>query len=244
MKDPAMLSLLRRSVGIMQRGLAALLAPAEDPRHTFADASQRQGQLLEEMRQALAETSAFRARLEERAHQLRQRSPELLAQASQAVRIGREDLARLTLQRRQMLVNEQQTLEAQIREAQQEEARLALAEQRLATQMEALQTRQTVIAARYNAAEAQVRFQEVLTGMSGELSDLGWALEEAEQSAEHLRARASALDELTEQGLLEGPGLPAADVVARQLNQLDLAQAVEEQLAALRQQVGSKNETE
>jgi phage shock protein A len=237
-----MFSFLRRSAGAMQRGLEALLAPAEDPRQTYADAGQRQRQLLEQVRQALAQTRTLRARLEGRARQLNERSPELLAQAARAVRAGRDDLARLSLQRRQMMVIEQQTLEAQVREAQQEEARLALAEHRLTAQIEALQARQTVIAARYNAAEAQVRFQEALTGVSGELADLGLALEEAEEKADLLRARASALDEFIEQGILEGPGLPNADVIARQLHQLDLAQAVEDQLAALRQQVGSPSE--
>ena len=130
-----------------------------------------------------------------------------------------------------------QTLEAQVQEVEQEEQRLTLVEQRLATHIEAFHARQEVIAARYSAAEAQVRINEQLSGVTQELADLGVALERAEQKAEYMQARASAIDQLVDAGILDVPGLPGGDAAERQLSQLDAGQAVEAQLAAMKARV-------
>lgn len=52
-----------------------------------------------------------------------------------------------------------------------------------------------------------------------------------------MQARASAIDQLVEAGILEVPGLSAGDPIARQLTQLDTVQVVEEQLAVMRRQL-------
>ena len=124
------------------------------------------------------------------------------------------------------------------REVEQEEGRLSIMEQRLAMQIEAFHAQLEVIAARYSAAEAQVRMQEVLTGISEELADLGTALQQAEEKTEHMQARASAIAQLVEAGVLEMPGLAAGDAFERQLAQLDVGTAVEDQLATLKREVG------
>jgi phage shock protein A len=94
------------------------------------------------------------------------------------------------------------------------------------------------VAARYSAAEAQVRISEALSGLSEEMADVGLALERAETKTERLQARASAIDELVESGVLEDLSLPSSDVVERELRQLGAAQKVEEELQALKRQLG------
>ena len=229
--------LLGRVTGSLKGGLNALMAPAEDPRQTFASAYQRQRDLLGQVQQALAAIATSKHRLQEKTVEVRAKLPSLEEQARRALIAGREDLARLALQRRRVAAAELHALEQQAREVEQEEQRLSLVEQRLATQIEAFHARREVIAARYSAAEAQVRLGEQLTGVSQELADLGLALERAEQKAERMQARASAIDHLVEAGILESPGLPAGDPLARQLDGLDAGQAIEDDLAALKRQV-------
>ena len=84
------------------------------------------------------------------------------------------------------------------------------------------------------AAEAQVRIQEALSQVSDDFADLGVSLEQAEQRAEQMQARALAIDDLLDLTVLELPGLPVNDAVAQQLTQVDLAQAVETQLQTLK----------
>lgn len=231
------MGLLRRFILLLKVWFKGFTAPAEDPRQTFAYAYQRQRELLLSVQQALADIGTSKQKLETKTVETREKLPRLEEQARRALISSREDLARLALQRRQVAVMELQALEDQVQEVQQEEQRLSLVEQRLAAQIEAFHARQEVIAARYSAAEVQVRITEALTGVSAELADLGNALEQAEQKTERMQARATAIDRLVEAGVLEMPGSPAGDDVARQLAHLDVSQAVEDQLAALKQQI-------
>lgn len=233
------MGLLRRFVLLLKVWLNTLLSPAEDPRQTFAYAYQRQRELLVKVQQALTDLATSKERLANKTVEVQKKLPQLEEQARRSLIANREDLARLALQRRQVAAMELKTLEAQVHEVEQEEQRLSLVEQRLSTQIEAFFARQEVIAARYSAAEAQVRVNEALGGVSQELADLGRALEKAEQTTEHMQARASALDELVEAGILETPGLTSGDAVERELAQVDVAQAVEKQLAALKSQLKS-----
>jgi phage shock protein A len=228
---------IRQLLSQLKRGLNSLLEPAEDPRQAFAYTYQRQRQLLEQVRNALTGLAVSKNHLGAKAAAVKDKLPQLERQARQALLEGREDLARLSLRWYQIAAIELQTLEQQVCDVQQEQDRLALTEQRLATQIEAFFARQEVITARYSAAEAQVRINEVLGGVSQELSDLGRALQETEQKTETMQARASAIDRLIEQGVLEAPGLSPIDTAAGAIGQFDLAQAVEERLETLKQEM-------
>lgn len=223
----------------LKSSLGSLMAPAEDPRQTFADAYTRQQASLGAIRLAAADLSAARARLDHQAESLRARLPDLEAQARRAVAIGREDLARLALRRRYVAIAELQELERQAGEIQLEEGRLTMVEQRLASQLESISARQQVVAARHSAADAELRINEALAGVSTDLSDLGLALERAEQRQEEMQAQADAIEHLLGSSLLEGAGTGALDPLQQTLDRHDMEQAIEEQLRALeRQQEG------
>jgi phage shock protein A len=183
----------------------ALMAPAEDPRQTFVSTFDKQRALLLRVRKALAEVSVAKQRLEVKAEVTREKLPQLEAMARDALHNGREDLARLRLQRRQLAQAHLQSLNHQLLEIEREEHRLSLAEQRLSDQMASFYTRQELLAARYSAAEAQVHIGEALAGVSQELADLSKAMAEAEQKSAQMQARAAAIDRLVDEGLLELP---------------------------------------
>jgi phage shock protein A len=228
---------IQRFLSQLKRGLDSLLEPAEDPRQAFAYTYQRQRQLLEQVRNALTGLAVSKNHLEAKAAAVKDKLPQLERQARQALLEGREDLARLSLRWHQIAAIELQTLEQQGRDVQQEQDRLALTEQRLATQIEAFFARQEIITARYSAAEAQVRINEALGGVSQELSDLGRALQKTEQKAETMQARASAIDRLIEEGVLEIPGMSHVDTAVDALGQFDVAQAVEDRLETLKREM-------
>src|SRR5690242_1059665 len=89
-----------------------LMEPAEDPRKTFADPWQRQQELLQRVREALLQNTHLRTRLQQRIAQLQVKIPQLQATAKQAVAVGRDDMARMALQQRQLALMELKTLEA------------------------------------------------------------------------------------------------------------------------------------
>ena len=198
-----MSKLLRRYAGALRKSFDGLLAPAVDPRQAFAGAYERQRELLGLARQALADLAITRGQLEARARALQSQLPQHEQQARRALAAGQEDLARLALRRRHVADAELRALDEHVRELQHKEQALALHEERLATQLAAFEARVKLIAASYSAADAQVRIGDAFDGVSSEMSDLGRALEQVEQQAEHLRTRASATYDSVEDELIE-----------------------------------------
>ena len=215
----------------------AALDRAEDPRETFDYAYVQQQELLRKVRQGLVEVATSKAQLEHQTRKLQEGIPRMEDQARRAVGAGREDLARIALQRRQTAVAELQDLEGQVAEVAQEQEKLAATEQALGLRIEEFKSRRSVMSARYTAAEAQVRVNEALTGVSGELAELGMALGRAEEKTERMQARAAALDALMDPGALSLP-LGGGDKVERELREIASGQAIEDQLAALKLQLG------
>lgn len=234
------MGLLRRVNLLVKASLGAVLKPAEDPRQTFAYAYQKQRALLEKVKVALVDMASAKDRLQAKTKEVQRKLPQLEEQAKRSLIADREDLARLALQRRQVAELQLRTLEQQVDEVEREENRLSVVEQRLAAQIEAFYARHEIIAARYSAAEAQVRINEALGGVSEELADLGQALEKAEQTTQYMQARALAIDELVDAGVLDVSGPQGGDKVEIQLDHTEVADAVEAQLAALKSQLDVK----
>jgi len=220
----AMSNFLNQLSKMLKSSVETLLAPADDPRETFATPQQRRELMLDRVRETLTQNAALLKRLDSRLKQAKEKLPNLEEQARTALREKREDFSRLTLQHRPLTVIEIQSIESQIRDVQQEAQRIAIIEQNVVAQIESCRTRQEMIAARYNAAEAQVMAHEAVGGVTDELSDLGAALEIAEEKAETMQARAFALDQLAEVGVL-------SDQVFAQ-DEID--RAVEEQLQKMK----------
>ena len=198
--------MLRKMLSQPKAWLGNLLAPASDPRQAFTSASpaDRQQELLSQLRTSLAVITASKVRLSARAAEADARLPELEMRARSAAAGGRLDIARVTLQRRQLAAAELVDLRRQVEELESEEQRLGLVEQRVTSAIDAFRARQEMLAARQTAAEAQIRVGEALAGVSGEIGGLGAALEEAELNAERMEARAGAIDRLIGEGSLEG----------------------------------------
>jgi phage shock protein A len=218
----------------------AALDAAEDPRETLEYAYTRQQELLRQVKQGLIDVATSRKQLEGQAAKLQARVPQLEEQARRALAAGREDLARMALQRKQTSLTELAGLETQLAEVAAEERKLTQAEAQFAMRVDAFRTRRETLGARYTAAEAQVRIHESLSGVSGEFSELGLSLDRAEEKIERMKARASAIDALIETGVLNLPG--GGDAVERELREVASAQAVEAELAALKASQPVNNE--
>jgi len=218
--------ILDRIKKTLKESTAAALAPAVDPREVNLTSHQKQRALLEQVAAAIREVIAARGRLEASAESVRAKLPELEEQARSELQAGRRNMARLALQRRQVALVELRTLETQLAEVEREEVALSMVEQRLSTQIEAFAARQEVIRARYSAAEAQVRINEAVTGVSEDFADLTAALQRAEEKTQSMQARATAIDRLVKEGDLES----VAETTTADIGGDD---EVEHQLAAL-----------
>lgn len=230
------MGILDRLKVVLARGASAVLAPAPDPRVTNLTSHQKQRALLDQVTRAGKEVSAAKLRLRATAEDVRQKLPAMEDQARRELRAGDQAMARLALQRRQVVAHELETLERQLAEVEKEESALAVIEQRLVGQIEAFAARQDVIRARYSAAEAQVRINEAMTGVSQDFAELTAALQRAEQTTEDMQARATAIDRLVQEGDIEPIGFAAGgDAIDARYQTLDADEDVERRLKALKE---------
>ena len=124
-------------------------------------------------------------------------------------------------------------MDQQVSNLELEQQKLTVAEERLSAKVQAFRNKKEIIKAQYSAAQAQVRIGAALGGISEEMGDVSLAVERAENKTEQLRARAGAIDELAEAGVLED-FTGRQDDLGRELAQLTASQNVEDELAALR----------
>jgi phage shock protein A len=189
--------------------------------------------LLRQVRQGVIEVATSRCLLEQQAQRLRDQVPWSEQQAVRALTAGREDLARVALQRKQAAQTQLTELELRVNEAAAEEEKLSQAEQKLRTNVEEFRVRRVSLGARYAAAQAQTQLMESLTGVSRDFVQLGAAIGRAEERIQRMQARAGAIDALMAGGSLMVPAA-ALDPVECELRKLSASREVEEELAQLR----------
>ena len=196
-------------MGVMKRVSTIFRAKAnkaldkmEDPRETLDYSYQSQLELLQKVRRGVADVATSRKRVEIQMHQVQQQIDKLDRQARDALSAGREDLAREALSRKSGLTTQLADLQTQYASLQGEEEKLTVASQRLQAKVDAFRVKKETIKATYTAAEATTKINEVFTGISEEMSDVGLAIQRAEDKTEQMKARAGAIDELMASGAL------------------------------------------
>lgn len=229
----------KRLTDIFRAKANTALDKAEDPRQTLDYSYQRQLELLQEVRRGVVDVASSRKRLELQLQQLSGQSDKLEGQARAALAAGREDLAREALSRRSGLQQQMEGIGEQLAQLQAEEEKLVLAQQRLQAKVEAFRTRKETIKATYTAAEAQTKINEAFAGVSEEFSDVGRAVQRAEDKTAALQARAGALDELVASGALTDVSGLTRDDITVELERLASTSQVEADLARLKGEISA-----
>ena len=120
-----------------------------------------------------------------------------------------------------------------------EQQKLEDTERRLSTKVEEFKSKKEVIKAQYSAAEAQVRIKENVTGISEEMTDVGMAMSRAEDKTEKMKAKAQALDEMIDSGVLTDYTSTSAtngngNDIEGELQKMTVKSSVDEELAKLK----------
>jgi phage shock protein A len=214
---------------------------AENPSETLDYAYQRQVENLQNVKKGIADIATAKKRLALQQQQLGEQGAKLDAQAREAMSAGREDLARAALERKQLTVQEADSLGQQIAQLESDQAKLIESEKQLETKTEQFRSKKEVIKAQYSAAEAQVQFSAAVTGVGDSMADVGMATQRALDKTETMKARAQAVDELQAAGTFEDLTAfgPAQDDVDRQLDQLGAKSAVDDELAQIKAELQS-----
>jgi phage shock protein A len=230
----ALMGVMRRVSLIFKSKANKALDRMEDPRETLDYSYQTQLELLQKVRRGVADVATSRKRLELQMNQMQQQSDKLDRQARDALSAGREDLARDALSRKAQAQSQLNDLGGQYTSLQAEEEKLTGASQRLQAKVDAFRTRKETIKATYTAAEAQTRINEAFTGISEEMSDVGLAIQRAEDKTEQMKARAGAIDELMASGALDDMVSGPRDDIQAELDRMGASHGVEQELERLK----------
>ncbi len=230
----ALMGVMKRVSTIFRAKANKALDRMEDPRETLDYSYQTQLELLQKVRRGVADVATSRKRIELQMNQVQQTSDKLDRQARDSLAAGREDLAREALTRKAGIQSQLRDLQTQYVSLQGEEEKLTAASQRLQAKVDAFRVRKETIKATYTAAEAQTRINEVFTGISEEMSDVGLAIQRAEDKTEQMKARASAIDELMASGALTDAVSGPQDDIQAELDRLGAGQGVDAELERMK----------
>ena len=228
------MGVLSRMSTVVKAKMNRLLDNAENPSETLDYAYEKQREMLRNVKRGVVDMVTTKRRLQLQAQKVQANISTVENQARQALAAGREDLARLALQRKQAAVIELDGLDQQVENLELEQEKLTNAEKRLQTKVEAFRSKKEIIKAQYSAAQAQVRIGSALSGLSEEMGDVQLSVERAEEKTETMRAKAGAIDELASLGVLDDVSGTSGDPLSKELEQLTASQNVEDELAALK----------
>jgi len=233
------LGLTNRLSTVIKQKVNQLLDRYEDPRQALDYSHVKQTEMLNKLRRDIAEVVTSKKRLEMQKAKLWDNIRALDEQAHRSIEVDREDLAKLALERKNANLLQVQRLEKQIAEMQNEQEKLEQTEKRLSAKVEEFKSKKEVIKAQYSAAEAQVRIKESVSGISEEMTDVGLSMNRAEDKTEKMKAKAQALDEMIDSGVLTDY-TSNKDDIEKELEKITVNGSVEEELAKLKAEKARK----
>jgi phage shock protein A len=214
----------------------AALDKAEDPGQVLDYSYSKQLEQLQQVKRSIADVVTAEKRLELQQTQLIDKSNQREQQARQALAANREDLARMALQEKEnalVMVNGYEQQLAQLRD---QKEKLLTMQRTVTARVEAFRTQKEMVKAQYNAAQAQVKINETLTGMSEDMSEVNMAMHRAQDKVLGMQARAEATEALIESDELQAlPGPGNESTLDRELRKISTEQNIDAQLEALKQ---------
>ncbi len=231
------MTLFQRAHDILAAKANKALDSAEKPDEMLDLSYEQMLDHLTKVRQALVTVAASRKQLELQEQQLQHSVDHLNDQAKAALALGKEDLAREALQRKATAQAQIDGMEPQHQQLNEEEEKLEQTLSALQQRVNQFRTQKETLKAQYTAASAMTSVNESVAGISDTLGDSGAALARAQDKIANMQARAGALDELLQSGVLEDVG-GSTDDIQKELDEAGSSADVDRELAALKAQLG------
>jgi phage shock protein A len=236
------MTLFQRAHDILAAKTNKALDAAEKPDEMLDLSYEQMLDHLTKVRQALVTVAASRKQIELQEQQLQHSADHLQDQAKAALAVGKEDLAREALQRKAAAQAQIDGMESQHQQLAEEQDKLEQTLSALQQRVNQFRTQKETLKAQYTAANAEASVNESVAGISTTLGDSGAALQRAQDKIATMQARAGALDELLQSGVLEDVGGDTDDI-QRELDEAGASADVDRELAALKAQIGPGDST-
>lgn len=235
------MSISKRLKLVYQQKANAALDKAENPAQALDLSYQKMLEQLQQIRRSIADVLTSQKRLEGQRSSLQAQYDKLQAQARQALGQGQEALARTALERAQVVSAQVEGMAPQIEQLKTQEAQLELTGQKLQAKVEAFRVQRDTMKAQYTAAQASTKAMEGITGLSESMGDVSMMVERAQDKVAQLQARAEAVGQLADSGVLDtiSIGRAPGDDIDAQLRALSSGGEVDSQIAAMKAELGT-----
>jgi phage shock protein A len=231
------MSLIARLQAIFGAKVNKTLDGIEDPRASLDYSLTRLQASLRQISDSLVEVATSKRTLEAQRAQAQTAVDKAEEQARQAIRVGREDLAKRALERKTAAQERLNSLTANIASLETQVESLKASQANLRQRIELFQAKKEELKALYDSSRAQLQIKEAATGISNDLADAGHAIERAEARIRGMQARVEAIDQLISVGALDDALAPEGDDIDRELAHLTREAAVENDLQRLKAEV-------
>jgi len=232
------MSLYSRARDVLAAKANKALDAAEKPDEMLDLSYEQMLDQITKVKQGLVAIAASRKQIELQEQQLQHTVDHLQDQAKAALAQGREDLAREALSRKAAAQGQIDGLEPQHQQLVEEEGKLGQTLQALQQRVNNFRSQKEVLKAQYTAAAASASVNEDVAGISSTLGDSGAALQRAQDKIATMQARAGALDELLQSGVLEDVGGDTDDI-QQELDEAGTSADVDHELAAMKAELGA-----
>ncbi len=173
---------------------------------------------LQKVRRGVADVATSRKRVEVQLARLAQEGATLDTEAQAAVARGDDDTARAILTRKVALEQAADDLRERHGALLSDEQKLTSTADDLEQKIEAFRLRKDTLTARHSAAAARAEITGAGSGIASSMSDVNQAMESAERHTRELEAKADAVDELVEGGIISAPGESADEAERRRFD--------------------------
>jgi len=231
------MSLYQRAHDIVQAKANKALDAAEKPDEMLDLSYEQMLDQITQVRRALVQIAASRKQLELQEQQFQHSVDHLQEQAKAAMAAGKEDLAREALTRKAAAQSQVDGMDAQHEQLTEQEQKMEQTLDALQKRVNDFRTRKEVLKAQYTAAQAMSSVDASVSGISTTIGDSGAALQRAQDKIAATQARAGAMDELLQSGVLEDVG--GHDDIQAELDEVTSNSQVDSELAALKAQIAA-----
>lgn len=231
------MGLVDRTVTIVKAKINKLLEKAEDPREALDNSYEQQLDLLRNVKRGITDLTSAKKTLEQQKMKLCKSVFDIEDQAKEILKQGNEALARTALERKVTTQEQIDSLTQQIKKLTVDQNKLIETEKTLELKIEEFKAKKETMKAQYAAAEAQVKIGESLSGIGNNMGNAGDAMRRAEDKTQTMTARASAIDELNDSGVLNN-SVDGTTSLDRELNKAKNKGRVDKEFEELKRRAG------
>ena len=230
------MSIISRFKATMQARANQAMDQIEDPKASLDYSLMKLEESKAQINRSLIEVSAAKKRLENQRDQLAAAIQKYDGQAHKAVQAGRDDLARTALERKKEAELRQTELNASLETLDTQVENLKQNQANLDRKIALFRSKNEELKAIYDSSKAQLRVREAVTGISKDLADAGNTIQRAEARIREMQSRSDAIEGLIAEGVLTDAIEPGRDDIDHELERIDRQQAIEDELARLKEQ--------